>query len=200
MILKIRKITASVQMVIIALLIIGSLGSPIAGMAQQHNSAEVSISMVIPPVALINFVSNERQLITYSYSNMQFQEVEQVITPTTGDKTWVNYSSIVGPGLSNYITVHISSGSLPADVVLTVYVSDDIGAGEGSTGTSVGNITLSSYPQNIITNIGSCYTGEGVNKGHQLIYMWENPDSYSYNLNYENGKAIAVTYTITSTE
>lgn len=200
MILKIRKIAASVQMVIIALLIIGSMGLPILSLAQKNNSAEISVSLKIPPVALINFVSNERQMITYSYSTMQFQEVEQVITPTTGDKTWVNYSSIVGPGLSNYITVHISSGSLPADVLLSVFISDDIGAGAGNTGTSVGHITLSSYPQNIITNIGSCYTGQGVNKGHQLIYVWENPDSYNYSLNYENGKAIAVTYTITSTE
>jgi len=52
----------------------------------------------------------------------------------------------------------------------------------------------------IITNIGSCFTGRGINKGNQLIYVWENPESYNYSVNYENGNTIAVTYTISSTE
>ncbi|MCK4406715.1 MAG: hypothetical protein KAV44_03470 [Bacteroidales bacterium] len=168
--------------------------------AQNNNTAEMSITLKIPAIALIDFVVDGSQMITYNYSYSEPNQVEQIITPTTGDKTWLNYSSIVKSGLTNYITAHISSGSLPADVSLNVLIGADIGAGAGLKGTSIGQIALSTFPQNIITNIGSCYTGRGINKGHQLTYIWENPDSYNYSLNYEEGNAIAVTYTITSTE
>lgn len=168
--------------------------------AQNNNTAEMSITLKIPAIALIDFVVDGSQMITYNYSYSEPNQVEQIITPTTGDKTWLNYSSIVKSGLTNYITAHISSGSLPADVSLNVLIGADVGAGAGLKGTSIGQIALSTFPQNIITNIGSCYTGRGINKGHQLTYIWENPDSYNYSLNYEEGNAIAVTYTITSTE
>lgn len=168
--------------------------------AQNNNTAEMSITLKIPAIALIDFVVDGSQMITYNYSYTEPNQVEQIITPTTGDKTWLNYSSIVKSGLTNYITAHISSGSLPADVSLNVLIGVDVGAGAGLKGTSIGQIALSTFPQNIITNIGSCYTGRGINKGHQLTYIWENPDSYNYSLNYEEGNAIAVTYTITSTE
>ena len=168
--------------------------------AQNYNTAEMSISLKIPAIALIDFVVDDSQVITYSYSDLEPNQIQQIITPSTGDETWLNYSSIVKSGLTNYITVHISSGSLPADVSLNVLIGADVGAGTGIRGTSKGQITLSTFPQNIITNIGSCYTGRGINKGHQLTYIWENPDSYNYSLNYEQGNVIAVTYTITSTE
>jgi hypothetical protein len=168
--------------------------------AQNNNKAEMSITLKIPAIALIDFVVDGSQTITYSYSYSTPNQVEQIITPTTSDNTWLNYSSIVIDDLTNYITVHISSGSLPADVSLNVLIGNDVGAGDGIIGTSIGQIILSTFPQNIITNIGSCYTGRGIYKGHQLTYTWENPDSYNYSLNYENGNAIAVTYTITSTE
>jgi len=173
---------------------------PLTMFCQNTNTSEVNINLSIPPVSLINFAVNDEQLITYSYSAQAPNNMEQVITPTTGDKTWLNYSSIVNPGTSSYITVNISSGSLPADVSLRVLISEDAGMGSGSTGTPLGEIVLSSYPQNIIVNIGSCFTGSGVNKGHQLTYIWDNPEGFNYSYNYENGEPIAVTYTISSTE
>lgn len=168
--------------------------------AQNYNKAEMSLTLKIPAIALIDFVVSGNQTITYSYSYSGPNQVEQIITPTTSDNTWLNYSSIVNSGLSNYITIHISSGSLPADVSLNVLIGADLGAGKGITGTSIGQVTLSTFPQNIITDIGSCYTGRGLYKGHQLTYTWENPESYNYSLKYDGGNAIAVTYTITSTE
>jgi hypothetical protein len=168
--------------------------------AQNNISSEVNLNLSIPPVSLINFAVDDEQVITYGYSSQEPNNIEQVITPNTTDKTWLNYSSIVNPGATSYITVNISSGSLPADVSLRVLVSEDAGLGSGSAGTTVGEITLSSYPQNIIVNIGSCFTGNGLSKGHQLTYIWDNPEGFNYSYNYENGEPIAVTYTISSTE
>ena len=168
--------------------------------AQEENTAEVAINFKIPSIALVNFVVEGGEIKTYTYSTAGKSSVEQVITPYLNGKTWLNYSSIVYSGLKNYITVHISSGTLPSDVKLNVVVGADIGAGAGTMGSPVGELTLSTYPQNIITDIGSCYTGVGEKKGHQLTYIWDNPDSYNYSITYKNGKSIAVTYTITSTE
>ncbi len=167
--------------------------------AQDNNTSEVSITMNVPAISLLNFVVEGSQIITYTHSYVEANQVQQVITPTTG-KTWLNYTSIVNEGLTNYITAHISKGALPGDVTLNVYISSYVGSGAGAFGTSLGQINLTSYPQNIIVNIGSCYTGVGIMKGHELTYAWDNPDSYNYELKYENGQAISVTYTISSTE
>jgi hypothetical protein len=168
--------------------------------AQENNIAEMSLNLNIQAIALVDFAVEGEQVITYGFSNSEPNQVEQVIIPELTDKTWINYSSIVNSGSTNYITVHISSGTLPADAKLEVSVGEDAGAGAGATGTSNGIISLSTFPQNIITNIGSCYTGVGINKGHQLTYTWENIESYNYSVKYENGMAISVTYTITTTE
>lgn len=164
--------------------------------SQTNNTTEVPLTLSIPPVSLINFAVDDDQVVTYSFSLLEPNNVEQIITPGTKDKTWLNYSSIVSEGSTNYITVSISSGSLPPEVSLRVLISEDIGFGTGSLGTTIGEITLSSYPQNIIVNIGSCYTGIGLRKGHRLTYIWDSPDGYHY----EYGQNIAVTYTINSTE
>lgn len=173
---------------------------PFNCVSQVNQVADQEVNMSIPALSLINFASDADQIITYSYSYLEKNNVEQVITPNAEDNTWLNYSSIVLEGTTSYITANISSGTLPADVTLKLVVSEELGYGSGSVGTPIGEIILTNYPQNIIVNIGSCFTGAGLNKGHKINFVWENPDSYDYSLKYENGEVIAVTYTITTTE
>ena len=142
--------------------------------AQTGNTAEMAVTVSIPAVALIDFEGADR-LITFNSPN----QIEQVITPSTLNKTWLNYSSIVEDGSTNYITVHISSGSLPPESSVNLEIGEDAGAGAGTTGRPSTQLTLSRYPQNIITDIGSCYTGRGNEKGHQLTYSWINIDDYT---------------------
>ncbi|PKP32672.1 MAG: hypothetical protein CVU00_11580 [Bacteroidetes bacterium HGW-Bacteroidetes-17] len=163
--------------------------------AQQTNTAEVTITVSIPAIALLDFKGNG-QVITFKSEN----QIEQVITPSTLNKTWLNYSSIVETGSTNHITVHISSGKLPLESLINLKIGEDVGAGGGKVGEPASQITLSNYPQNIITNIGSCYTGRGVEKGHQLTYSWLNIDPYEKNLTSNKDYEITVTYTITSAE
>lgn len=187
-----RKIT------IILFLIISIF--PVDIYSQYDNSATMSLSVSIPAIALINFATDVNKTVTYTYSNITPNQIEQIITPNIGDATWLNYSSIVKEGTSNYITVNINYGSLPSDVELYLQIGPDVGAGGGNTGSPANFITLSYYPQIIISNIGSCFTGVGVRKGHQLRYIWKNSKGYDYELKYENGEQISVIYTITSTE
>ncbi|MBN2615936.1 MAG: hypothetical protein JXR71_09610 [Bacteroidales bacterium] len=167
------------------------------GLAQEGNQTTVTLELTIPPIALINFAVENNEVISHSFS-LSSNQAEQLITKTNMDKTWLNYSSIVRPGSTNYITANISSGALPSDVSLHVFVSPDAGKGAGALGTPIGNITLTNYPQNLIINIGSCYTGSGINKGCLLNYVWDNPESYNYSIKYLHRKPISVTYTITA--
>ena len=166
-------------------------------MGQQSNTSHVRFQFTIPPIALIHFAVEDSQIISHSYP-IASNQAEQTITTTHMAKTWLNYSSIVNPGSTNYITANISSGFLPPDVSLHVFVSPDVGRGAGSLGSPVGDITLTHYPQNLIVNIGSCYTGAGIGKGRLIHYIWDNPKSYDYYLHYQHGEPIVVTYTITS--
>lgn len=162
--------------------------------AQKSNTTEMTLTVSIPAIALIDFEGNDR-LITFNSPN----QVEQIITPATLNQTWLNYSSIIERGMTNYITVHISSGSLPPESSIYLEIGEDVGAGGGNMGRPSTKIMLSRYPQNIITNIGSCYTGRGRDKGHQLTYLWNNIEDYSKSLYSKNDYVVTVTYTISST-
>lgn len=170
---------------------------PRVAWAQNSNTTHVSVDLTLPPVALIGLATVDQQIISHSFS-FSSNQVQQVITKTNVDQTWLNYSSVVSTGNANYITANISSGFLPSDVLLHVSVGSPVGSGKGALGTPVGIITLTHDPQNLIVNIGSCYTGVGANNGRLINYSWDNPESYDYYLNYQHGKPISVTYTITS--
>lgn len=168
-------------------------------LAQHRNTAKMTLNCSIPAIALLDFSAPEIRTISFGNSS-EANSIEQVITRSTGDNTWINYSSIVRPGLTNYITVEISTGYLPSDVDLLLYVSQDNGAGSGTLGTACGVIKLNYSPQVIISNIGSCYTGKGMYKGHRLRYEWKNGESYNHSLMTDQSNIISVTYTISSTE
>lgn len=165
------------------------------GYSQSDNTAEMTVSVSIPAIALIDFEGNDH-LITFNSPN----QIEQIITPSTLNTTWLNYSSIIEHGSTNYITVHISSGILPNESLINLQIGQDQGEGSGKTGIPSSDIRLSYYPQNIITDIGSCFTGRGIKKGHLLTYQWENIDDYSESLYSKDEYTITVTYTISSTD
>ncbi|MDP4276702.1 MAG: hypothetical protein Q8914_03615 [Bacteroidota bacterium] len=162
---------------------------------EYNNTVEIPVVLTLPAVALLDFAGSDKQ-VTY----IPGKGAEQIITPSTLDKTWINYSSIVEGLSTNAISVSISSGNLPPEVIVKLNVGPDAGAGAGMVGKPVGQITLSSNPQEIITGIGSCYTGRGICKGHQLIYSWKWQPPYDLNQTLMDSLEIAVTYTLTSTK
>jgi hypothetical protein len=170
---------------------------PIKLYSQKGNTINMKLNLGIPAISLINFYSESSTIVTYTYSLTEKNQVEQIITPNLGDATWLNYSSIVKSESNNYITVNIHSGSFPSEAELYLYISPDVGKGGGKVGIPTTSIVLSYYPQIIISNIGSCFTGVGIQKGHQLKYVWKNAKDYE--IKYENGEKISVIYTITST-
>lgn len=150
------------------LLLLFILFLPVELVFSQDNIVQMPVKVSIPSVSLVSFAGSTKQL-----KDIRNKGTEQTITPSTLDTTWLNYSSIIDGNSTNSICVNINSGYLPAEVVVKLNVGEDVGAGAGTMGKSTGQISLTEYPQAIVTDIGTCYTGQGINKGHQLTYSWE---------------------------
>lgn len=163
--------------------------------AQGKNTVEMPIKLSIPAISLIDFAGSDSR-ITFTMGN----GAEQIITPSTLNKTWINYSSIVNGNSTNTISVNLSSGNLPAEIGIKLDVGEDAKAGAGTTGKPIGKITLTPYPQEIITGIGSCFTGKGTQKGHHLIYSWDWLPPYDLDHSSVDNIEVSVTYTLTSTK
>lgn len=133
---------------------------------KEDNTAKLPIQMAIPPGAKLSIGSSE---IIFSI----VKEVGKPLTPTTVDSVWLNYSSIVERNSTNIICANLASGDLPAEIGIRLKVGSDVGAGHGQVGKPTTPIYLSSSPQAIITDIGSCFTGQGDNKGHLLTFSWD---------------------------
>lgn len=161
---------------------------------QNDAVGENSINMRIPQVSLISFEGGERMITHESENDGQINQV--ITSPQT--ETWINYASIVEEGTKNEITVQISSGYLPPDVDVKIQPGAYAGEGKGEIGDPVSEVTLSRYPKTIITNIGSCYTGKGVNNGHKLVYSWETDEEVESEKLSKKNYSITVTYTIKS--
>lgn len=136
--------------------------------AQSGNTAKNQLVFRIPAISLVDFAGSDRKVKYESGKG-----AEQIITPSTLNKTWLNYSSISEGNSSNVISANLSSGDLPPGVVIKLSVGVDVGEGAGKMGKPSGTVILTPYPQDIVVGIGSCYTGRGVKKGHQLTYSWE---------------------------
>ena len=160
--------------------------------AQENNVVQLPIKVSIPMVSLVGFAGSG------SPNNISGKGAVQRVTPSTTDTTWLNYSSVVDNNSTNSLSVNITSGNLPAQVVVKLNVGEDVGAGAGTMGKPVGKITLSEYPQTVITDIGTCYTGQGPKKGHPISYSWEGLASIDEDHALIENLEISVIYTFTT--
>jgi hypothetical protein len=163
--------------------------------AQNTNVVEMPILFTIPTIAQLDFAGSDKRITFISGKG-----AEQIITPSTLDKTWINYSSIVDGNSTNSISVNLSSENTLVEIRIKLDISPDAGAGAGKIGKPTSQITITGYPQEIITGIGSCFTGRGILKGHQLTYSWEWLPPYDVDHSSINNIEISVTYTITNTK
>jgi len=165
--------------------------------AQDDNTVKIPIQMSIPPAASLSLAGNEAQL-----SLNEISRTAQILRPTSSGQVWINYSSVVENNLLNTIFVNIVSSNLPGDIAIKLKIGPDAGAGLGKVGKPSAPIYLSIQPQPIISEIGSCFTGIGPNKGHSLMYTWELQPGSDFNLKSLESQnlEVGVTYTISSGE
>lgn len=179
-----------------ALIFIGS-----ALIAQDAENEYHDMQLDVPSVAIVDLEAAAGTTI-YMGANAPTEAGDPVdFASQTNSGIWLNYSSIKSSSQfpTRDIEVAITSGPLPNGVQLSVQASPYSGNGDGTMGSPTGPVSLSNAPQPLINGIGSCYTGDGVNNGHNLIYTLNlsgSAGAYAA-LDSDNSNTIQITYTIT---
>jgi hypothetical protein len=156
------------------------------------------LKVTIPEVAIVDIESSgskDIELVAVAPT----EAGDPMTFTATNNTLWLNYSSIVpGPNNANKrrkITVEMSALVPGIDVKLAVGAYT--GAGLGNKGTGVaGPTTLTTAAQDAVTDIGSCYTVDGVGNGHQLTYSFDIAGT-NYGDIFAQDHEVTVTYTIT---
>ena len=113
------------------------------------------------------------------------------ITGSTDNSKLLQYTSLVSAGTTRNITANLGLGdTVPAGTSLSLEATNV----PANCGSSSGQITLSSIAQSIISNIGSCATGIGIN-GAELTYILQVDDMLS--LIVGDNQTVTITFTLT---
>ena len=136
-----------------------------------QNSAKQNIDIRIPEVALLGLVAdNSNTSLVHTKSNNVAENSVSFVNETDINLVWINYSSVKkAHSASRKITAFVQ-GDIPKGIKLKVSASAASSDGKGQLGQPKGSTVLGEQPAEIISNIGSCYTGQGAQHGHSLIY------------------------------
>lgn len=116
------------------------------------------------------------------------------IDPVINNSKWLNYNiTVIPPDLPVSVTAEITSGAIPEGLQIQLQAGAYSGTGGGDPGITSGNLILTNTPQVLISNIGTCNTGGGVNVGHQLTYTLSISD---YNSVSSSSSVVNVLFTI----
>ena len=136
--------------------------------AQDTNKDNHTVTISVPEVALVDIEPAATKNITLGFTAPT--EAGNPVVPNTANSTlWLNYSSIksVADPTRN---VSISVNAIIPGIDIHVTAAAATGSGGGSLGNPAAQLTLSATDQTIISGIGSAYTGNGANNGHNLTY------------------------------
>jgi hypothetical protein len=168
------------------------------GGTAQDNTATHEINVRIPEVALLGLVS-EIQTDIHLNAALSTEAGDAVdFSDAANNRVWINYSSIISEATPKRKVIAMVQGEMPQGVKLVVEASDYSGSGKGKLGKPAGEVVLSNQPSDVIVDIGSCYTGKGVNNGHYLTYKLEKDNSSeSYAMLNQKNTSVNVVYTLT---
>ncbi len=140
--------------------------------ADQH----VNVRFSMPEVAMVDIEPGSSS-VEFEIEASSVPGGEPVVRKLSNDNVWINYSSAIRQyGNKRSINVQISQGSVPDGTSFYIEASAASAFGSSNQGVSTGKVKVQRNPRPIITNIGSCYTGDGINNGHELRYFLEITD------------------------
>ncbi|AWW00790.1 hypothetical protein DJ013_04075 [Arcticibacterium luteifluviistationis] len=184
----------------LSIMLVGTVSQ--SAFAQDNSTDNHDVGLTIPEVALLDLEKTGGDLditLTFTAPNEAGEKLD-FSTASTTDEVWLNYSSIVGVSgvsvTSRKVTVKASPSisTFPAD--LKVIAAADASNGDGTIGTPTAAVTLTDSDQDLITGIGSAYTGTGPGNGHKLTYTVAAKTGGDYaDLRYGTEK-VTVTYTL----
>lgn len=109
---------------------------------------------------------------------------------------WINYSSVINRYQYRKITAKIT-GEVPQGLIIKLNVSECRGKSMGEVGQGHRSVKLSNNPTEIISGIGSGYTGNGVENGHHVLYDIEVNNKDFYTNSPKNNTSVYVVFTLT---
>jgi hypothetical protein len=177
-----------------AVLMMAGLGG--RAVAQDTNTAGDVITYQLDAMAILDIEGTAPAL-----HLIKPNEAGSPVPDVSSELSWLNYTSIIGTGLTNKVTVVLTKVP-PTFTTLKVVAAAHAGTGDGTYGTASSELTLASAitAQDIITAIGSCWTGTGNTNGHKLTYTWGiTGGSYEDAISVASATDITATYTIIAT-
>ncbi len=161
----------------------------------NSNSNNVNISF--PQFVTINITTTNSPDVNFTLNSDGLEAGDEFIIDEENSDLWINYTSVInGAGSTRSITVESSSiPSLPG-LTLQVIASDHIGNGGGQVGSSTSIVTPSSLPTDVISGIGSTFTGSGNSNGHNLTYYLDYTGDFGALTVEDVSQVISMAYTI----
>lgn len=170
--------------------------------AQDGANDDHNVNIDIPEVAILDLESSSGTSLILNIIAPQEAGLPVDFSQAKDSSIWLNYSSIVGSTTeaSRSISVKIISGIVPQGTRLRIRAAVDVNQGAGDMGTRTGWKVLSNSNQNIINGIGSCFTGNGPGKGHNIYYSLElRTAAGNYKkLDFNKASTVTVLYTISN--
>ena len=143
----------------------------------QWEEATLTTGFSLPPVALVDIEPGTDNSLSFTAIPASESGVAPEFQQSSSQALWLNYSSALPEFVNTRsIVAQISGGTLPEGVSLKMEALPFEGSGAGQVGQPLGEILLTNQPQSIISNVGNCFTGDGENNGHQLVFSIEVTD------------------------
>ncbi|WP_395765352.1 hypothetical protein [Elizabethkingia anophelis] len=167
--------------------------------AQDKNFDNHSIAITIPEVAIVDIEPAASKNLTLAFT-APTEAGLPLNAPSPNSTLWLNYSSIKSQtDPTRNVTVKLNALVPGVDIKVTAAAAT--GSGGGTRGTPSAQLILSAADQTIISGIGSAYTGNGANNGHNLTYALNYGSTVGSVASYSDLEATAtasaiVTYTI----
>ena len=169
--------------------------------AQDNNQDAHDIVINVPEVALLDLETNGNRTIKLQPEAPTEAGERLDFSKASNKDLWLNYSSIVSKENepTRKVTVAITAGQVPNGLRVDLQASPAL-EGSGNLGKPADVLTLSENPQDLIVDIGSAFTGNGVSHGHNLAYkldMLNTDRNTDGELDYDTSGSITITYTLT---
>ncbi|REA56530.1 hypothetical protein DSL64_26640 [Dyadobacter luteus] len=171
-----------------------AIGSSFSALAQDTRTDNHQITVDVPIVALLDLEttgSNKNFTATFT-QRTPLEAGEKIDAPANNSTLWLNYSSIQTGSIPK--RVDVSASALVPGVTIHLIAAESA-TGAGSLGGPTAGFNLTAAAQPLITGIGSAYTANGPNNGHQLTYSFLAEDE-NYGELRSGGTTISVTYTL----
>ena len=179
----------------LSLAIIACFGLSFGAFAQDTKTDNHDVTIVIQEVAILDIHSTgASKNITQTFT-APTEAGLALVAPPADATLWLNYSSIVtaaAPDNVRKVSVKISA-TVPG-VNIQVAAATPTGTGTLGSGSTV--TALSTTDQDIITAIGSCYTGDGASVGSNLTYTLTTLNADYGTLVAGTTPPVTVTYTL----